>query len=64
MDDPQPPAPPVAEARPDLEQRLLAAILAWRDRHIAGGPIGRAVDCWNHLDEALKHLAAAIAKEL
>ena len=69
MDDPQNPAPPgpdtrVDPPRPDLEQRILAAILAWRDRHIAGGPIGRAVECWNHLDEALKHLAADIAKEL
>ena len=64
MDDPQAPAEPVADARPDFEQRIFAAVLAWRDRHIAGGPIGRAVECWNHLDEALKHLAADIAKEL
>ena len=65
MDDPQTPAaPPAADPRPDLEQRILAAILAWRDRHIAGGPIARAVECWNHLDEALQHLAADIAKEL
>jgi hypothetical protein len=66
MDDAQtpPPAPAAAPARPDLEQRILAAILGWRDRHIAGGPIGRAVECWNHLDEALTHLVADIAKEL
>ena len=65
MDDAQTPTPtPATPARPDLEARILAAILAWRDRHIAGGPIGRAVECWNHLDAALTHLAADIAKEL
>jgi len=62
--DAAPPAPePAPHAAPSLEERLLAVVLAWRNAHIAGGPIGRAVDCWNHLDGALKHLVAALAKE-
>ena len=56
------PAPP-----PDphsLEARLWAAIRDWRDSLIAGGPIARTTDCWNHLQDALQPLAASILKEL
>ena len=46
------------------EARLWAAIRHWRDVHIAGGPIARATECWNHLEASLAHLAGAIMKEL
>lgn len=59
------PAPePTPAAQPDLEQRIAAAIRAWRDDLIAGGPIARATECWNHLEAALAHLAKSILKEI
>ena len=58
------PAAPQAPACPDLETRLWAAIRAWRDIHIAAGPIARATDCWNHLDAALTGLVQSILKEV
>ncbi len=54
-------APPAA---PDLEARLWAAIHAWRDTRIAGGPIARATECWNHLEAALADLGQSILKEI
>jgi hypothetical protein len=46
------------------EARLWAAIRTWRDAHIAGGPIARATECWNHLEASLQSLTAAILKEI
>jgi len=55
---------PASESAPTLETRIEAAIRAWRDDLIAGGPIARAVECWNHLEQSLQPLIAAILKEL
>lgn len=57
---PADPAPPLGVA----EARVLAAIRAWRDQHIAGGPIARTTACWNQLEAALQALAASICKEI
>ena len=62
-DTPAAPAPAPTPA-PSLEARIEAAIRAWRDQVIAGGPIARATECWNHLEQSLQHLTAAIIKEL
>jgi len=67
MADDTPDAAPLASApatAPDLEARLWAAIRGWRDARIAGGPIARATDCWNHLEAALADLAQSIVKEI
>ena len=58
------PAAPAPASEPALETRIEAAIRAWRDQVIAGGPIARATECWNHLEQSLQHLTAAIIKEL
>ena len=58
------PAAPAPTPAPSLESRIEAAIRAWRDELIAGGPIARAVECWNHLEQSLQPLIAAIMKEL
>jgi hypothetical protein len=53
-------------ARPvsaNLEARLVAAIRAWRDTHIANSPIAREVACWNHLQSKLDDLVASIMRE-
>ena len=63
MADDAPAAPEPASA-PSLEARIESAIRAWRDAVIAGGPIARATECWNHLEQSLQHLTAAIMKEL
>jgi len=55
---------PAGAPAPTLETRIEAAIRAWRDDLIAGGPIARAVECWNHLEQSLQPLIAAILKEL
>ncbi len=55
---------PAGAPAPTLETRIEAAIHAWRDDLIAGGPIARAVECWNHLEQSLQPLIAAILKEL
>ena len=59
-----PSAQPAVAPAPDLEARLWAAVCAWRDAHIAGGPIARATECWNHLEAALGRLVASILKEV
>ncbi len=70
MADDTPAAPaPASEPAPDtpaptLETRIDAAIRVWRDTLIAGGPIARVTDCWNHLEQSLQALTAAIIKEL
>ena len=64
MADDTPAAPTPASAPTSLEARIEAAIRAWRDEVIAGGPIARATECWNHLEQSLQHLTAAIIKEL
>ena len=63
---PSPTSAPAAAsaAAPDLEARLWACICAWRDAHIAGGPIARITECWNHLDAALGGLVQSILKEV
>jgi len=59
------PAPtPASQPAPALEARIEAAIRAWRDELIAGGPIARVTECWNHLEQCLAHLTASIMKEL
>ena len=63
MAEDAPPAP-AQPAAPDLEARLWAAIRGWRDARIAGGPIARATECWNHLESALADLAQSILKEI
>jgi len=62
-DTPAAPAPASAPA-PSLESRIESAIRAWRDEVIAGGPIARVTECWNHLEQSLQPLTAAIMKEL
>jgi hypothetical protein len=65
MADDTPAAPaPVSDPAPTLETRIESAIRAWRDEVIAGGPIARVTECWNHLEQSLQHLTAAIMKEL
>jgi hypothetical protein len=65
MADDTPAAPaPTSTPAPTLEARIESAIRAWRDELIAGGPIARITECWNHLEQSLQHLAAAIMKEL
>ena len=61
---PQPASTAVPTSAPTLEARITAAIRTWRDEVIAGGPIARATECWNHLEQSLQHLASAIMKEL
>ncbi len=56
------PAAPASEPAPP-ESRLWAAIKRWRDTQIAGGPIARATECWNHLEATLEHLATSILRE-
>ena len=64
-DTPAAPAPVSApESAQSLEARIDSAIRAWRDDLIAGGPIARVTECWNHLEQCLAHLTAAIIKEL
>ena len=58
------PAAPAPVPEPTLEARIEAAIRTWRDDIIAGGPIARITECWNHLEQSLQHLASAIMKEL
>jgi len=55
---------PASESAPTLEARIETAIRAWRDDLIAGGPIARVTECWNHLEQSLQPLIAAIMKEL
>jgi len=55
---------PASEPAPTLEARIEAAIRAWRDALIAGGPIARVTECWNHLEQTIQPLVAAIMKEL
>jgi len=56
--------PAASDPAPSLEARIETAIRAWRDEVIAGGPIARVTECWNHLEQSLQHLTAAIIKEL
>jgi hypothetical protein len=44
--------------------RIDAAVTAWVAGSLAGGPIARATDCWNHLQSALPALKTAIQKEM
>jgi hypothetical protein len=44
--------------------RIDAAVTAWVAGSLAGGPIARATDCWNHLQAALPALKTAIQKEM
>jgi hypothetical protein len=65
MADDTPAAPaPASPPAPSLESRIETAIRAWRDEVIAGGPIARVTECWNHLEQSLQSLTAAIIKEL
>jgi hypothetical protein len=50
-DTTEPPAPP----------EIQAAIDRWFNAHIAGSPVARSVDAYNHLRSALGHLHAEIA---
>jgi len=63
-DDTAPAPAPAPTPASTLEARIEAAIRAWRDELIAGGPIARVTECWNHLEQCLQHLTAAIMKEL
>ena len=64
-DTPLAPAPaPTSTPELTLESRIDSAIRAWRDELIAGGPIARVTECWNHLEQCLAHLTASIMKEL
>lgn len=58
-----PPSPGSPADATSPESRLWAALREWRDAHIAGGPIARSTECWNHLEASLRRLAASILKE-
>ena len=44
--------------------RVSAAVDRWLASHIAGGPVARTVECWNHLAAALPALKAELTKEI
>lgn len=54
----------LAQSPDGAQPRIKAAIRAWRDEHIANGPIARETACWNQLEAALEALAASISKEI
>ena len=56
------PVKPAAAAPPIA--RIEAAIDRWFNAHIAGSPVARAVDAYNHLRSVLTHLIADIAKDI
>ena len=67
MPDIQPPAPARTPAETAIADKIAAAIDRWFNAHIAGSPVARSVDAYNHLRSVLDHLnadLAAIAKEL
>ena len=43
---------------------IAAAVSAWVATSLAGGPIARSTDCWNHLQAALPALVTALQKEI
>ena len=51
---------PEPEAAPDIQ----SAIDRWFNDHIAGSPVARSVDAYNHLRAVLGHLGRAIAATL
>jgi hypothetical protein len=56
-----------AAAGPAAMPEIEAAIGRWFNTHIAGSPVARSVDAYNHLRAVLGHLAgeiAAITKEI
>jgi len=53
----QPAAPAGSAAMPAIE----AAIAGWFNDHIAGSPVAKSVEAYNHLRSALGALSAAIA---
>jgi hypothetical protein len=61
-DTPETAAQPAAE--PQIAPKIRAAIDAWFNTHIAGSPVARSVEAWNHLRSVLGHLGAAIATEI
>jgi hypothetical protein len=68
-EDPTPAAAAAASDAPEApiqgaETRIRTAVRAWRDEHIAGGPIARTTACWNQLEAALDALTASISKEI
>jgi len=52
------PAPP---AGPAAVSAIEAAIARWFNDHIAGSPVAKSVEAYNHLRSALSALSAAIA---
>ncbi|HTJ64747.1 MAG TPA: hypothetical protein VL899_13155 [Alphaproteobacteria bacterium] len=67
MPDAQTRAPARTPADTANADKIAAAIDRWFNTHIAGSPVARSVDAYNHLRSALGHLSAdlsAIAKDL
>ncbi len=61
------PAPVKTPAEIAYAAKVEAAIDNWFNTRIAGSPVARAVDAYNHLRSALSHLSADItdiAKEI
>lgn len=53
--------PPTAPAAAPAIQAIEAAIARWFNDHIAGSPVAKSVEAYNHLRSALGALSAAIA---
>ena len=43
---------------------IAATVSAWVSASLAGGPIARSTECWNHLQAALPALVTALQKEI
>ncbi len=56
----EPTSTPDIRAAPDID----AVIDRWFNDHIAGSPVARSVDAYNHLHAVLGHLGRAIAATL
>jgi hypothetical protein len=50
-----------ATAGPRAMPEIEAAIDRWFNTHIAGSPVARSVEAYNHLRAVLGHLAAEIS---
>lgn len=57
-DTPEAAAKPAAQ--PTAPPKIQAAIAGWFNTHIAGSPVARSVEAWNHLRSVLDHLGAEI----